>query len=268
MNHSGFGRTMLIMAHPDDETGGAGFLLQRLTDAMVVFCTDGAPNEPWFWRGCESREAYAAIRRSEALEALSIAGVKGVSFLSNSRPTDFRDQQLHTVLSTAIEMLDRLVRWYVPDSIITTAYEGGHPDHDSCSFICAEVGRRNRVQVYEIPLYHRDDDGRICYQQFGDTTGAEFVIRPSEREVLAKEEMVKRYKSQSDLDLFTASTVEYYRLQKAYDFTRPPSKVINYESWGWPVSAAELCGHFNEYYAMQVESRSTALDEQIHSGAV
>lgn len=268
MNQLSFGRTMLIMAHPDDETGGAGFLLQRLSDAMVVFCTDGAPDEPWFWRSCESREAYAAVRRKEALEALSIAGVKGVSFLSSSKPTDFRDQKLHTVLSTAIEMVDRLVRWYVPESIITTAYEGGHPDHDSCSFICSEVGRRNGVRVYEVPLYHRDAEGQLCYQTFAESTGEEVVVRPTTREFLEKQEMVKRYKSQSDLGLFAASGIEHFRPQKAYDFSRPPASIINYELWGWRISSRDLCATFGSYSAAHSEPHIPAPLNVVHSGAI
>src|SRR3569833_4088433 len=107
MNTLQFGRTMLIVAHPDDESGGAGILLQRLSDVMVVYCTDGAPDDPWFWKMFPSREAYAESRRKEALQALSVAGVKGVSFLSNSNPESFRDQQLHTMLASAIDSVDR-----------------------------------------------------------------------------------------------------------------------------------------------------------------
>jgi LmbE family N-acetylglucosaminyl deacetylase len=36
-------RVLVVVAHPDDETGGCGVLLQRLHQATVVFCTDGAP---------------------------------------------------------------------------------------------------------------------------------------------------------------------------------------------------------------------------------
>ena len=37
------GKTVVIVAHPDDEAAGCGVLLQRMQDPIVVFATDGAP---------------------------------------------------------------------------------------------------------------------------------------------------------------------------------------------------------------------------------
>lgn len=182
MNSFELGRSMFIVAHPDDESGGAGVVSQRLEEVMVVFCTDGAPDDPWFWKEFSSREAYAKVRRKEALEALSIAGVKGMSFLSSSDPNSFRDQHLHQVLSMAVDSVDRLVRWYAPDSIITTAYEGGHPDHDSCAFICSTVGAANNVAVFELPLYNRNNNGEVQFQSFLNLTGKELSLRPTRRQ--------------------------------------------------------------------------------------
>lgn len=240
------GRTMLIVAHPDDETGTASILLQRTSDAMVVYCTDGAPDDRWFWHRYGSREAYAALRRREALEALSVIGVKGVSFLSNSSPTDFRDQALHNSLPTAINLLERLVNWYEPDAIVTSAYEGGHPDHDSCSFISSVLRIETGVPVWEVPLYHRDAKGDLRCQSFADSDGSELKLVPSETELVKKRAMIRAYQSQSDLDIFTSCPVEYLRLQKVYDYTRPPSQTINYETWAWKVSATEVCARFQE----------------------
>ncbi|MFB3812617.1 MAG: hypothetical protein ACE14L_00785 [Terriglobales bacterium] len=52
------GRTLVLVAHPDDETGGCGGLLQRLCDPVVVFSTDGAPQDPYFWRRHGSPQNY------------------------------------------------------------------------------------------------------------------------------------------------------------------------------------------------------------------
>ena len=43
------GRTLVIVAHPDDETITCGGLLQRMRDPCVVFATDGAPEDAYFW---------------------------------------------------------------------------------------------------------------------------------------------------------------------------------------------------------------------------
>ena len=59
------GRTLVIVGHPDDEAVGCGGLLQRMREPIVLFCTDGAPRDPFFWERYGSREAYARERREE-----------------------------------------------------------------------------------------------------------------------------------------------------------------------------------------------------------
>ncbi|PYX97930.1 MAG: hypothetical protein DMG63_13230 [Acidobacteria bacterium] len=60
------GRTLVIVAHPDDETITCGGLLQRMRDPCVVFATDGAPEDAHTWGRFGSRERSAAIREQEA----------------------------------------------------------------------------------------------------------------------------------------------------------------------------------------------------------
>ena len=43
------GRTLVLVAHPDDETAGCGALLQRMDEPIIVFATDGAPRDKYFW---------------------------------------------------------------------------------------------------------------------------------------------------------------------------------------------------------------------------
>lgn len=72
------GLAMVVAAHPDDETIGAGAVLGHLPGASVVHVTDGAPRDPrYFATGYEgTREDYAALRRGELLAAMSLAGVE------------------------------------------------------------------------------------------------------------------------------------------------------------------------------------------------
>ena len=60
------GRTLVLVAHSDDEAVACGALLQRIAAPLVVFATDGAPRADFFWRQYGSRTAYAAVRREEA----------------------------------------------------------------------------------------------------------------------------------------------------------------------------------------------------------
>jgi len=51
---------MAVVAHPDDETVGAGALLDRLDDVVVVHVTDGAPRDL-----ADARSAGWRARRSD-----------------------------------------------------------------------------------------------------------------------------------------------------------------------------------------------------------
>ena len=77
------GRTLVLVAHPDDECLAFGALLQRMREPLVVFATNGSPADPYFWQKYGSREAYAALRREEALHSMQAAGVKDVLFLAD-----------------------------------------------------------------------------------------------------------------------------------------------------------------------------------------
>src|SRR4051794_34358493 len=89
------GRTLVLVAHPDDELACAT-LLQRVREPLVLIATDGAPHDPFFWSRYESREKYAEIRRQEAMSSLHTVGVKTVTFLNDRSPaTQFTDQGLH-----------------------------------------------------------------------------------------------------------------------------------------------------------------------------
>src|SRR5262249_20642409 len=88
------GRTLVLVAHQDDETLGCGALIQRMRSPLVVYATDGAPlNEKW-WKPYGSRQAYADVRRSEALGALAALGVEKFEFLADYAPGVTGDQQL------------------------------------------------------------------------------------------------------------------------------------------------------------------------------
>jgi N-acetylglucosamine malate deacetylase 2 len=229
-------RTLLLAAHPDDEAVGAGALLQRMEEAYVVFCTDGGPKDSYFWKQYGSREKYVQIRHAEAESAANIAGIKRIEFL------DFRDQELFKNLYPALSALERLILELRPNALLTHAYEGGHPDHDSCAFLAYVLGVRHKLPVWEMPLYHRNQQG-ICGQEFLRSQGST-LIRPTTEELEKKRDMVNAHRSQN-LQSFDL-TVERFRPQPSYDFRNPPeAEVINYEAWQWPMKATEVSAAFS-----------------------
>src|SRR5919201_2073207 len=105
------GRTMVLVAHPDDESIACGGLLQKMQRPLVVFATDGAPEDDFFWGRFGSREAYSKLRQEEALSALDHVGVSEVEFLADQAADSVRleDQKLFRAISGALALLRAMI---------------------------------------------------------------------------------------------------------------------------------------------------------------
>ncbi len=148
------GRVLVLVAHADDECVGYGALLQKMREAVVVIATDGAPRDEFFWGRYGSREKYAEVRREEARRAAQVAGVRELVLLAEADGR-LEDQRLFLNLAAAYGLVAKVAERVRPEAIATLAYEGGHPDHDSCSVLGARLGERLAVPVWETALYAR-----------------------------------------------------------------------------------------------------------------
>jgi LmbE family N-acetylglucosaminyl deacetylase len=238
------GRTLVLVAHPDDETACAA-LLQRAELATVLFCTDGAPASDYFWRSYPSRREYARVRSLEAKQSLAIVR-KSPEFLRHPQSHDsFTDQELYQNLTGAFTSLVETTQSSHLDAILAPAYEGGHPDHDACCFLAHLLGRTLAVPVWEMPLYHRGQNGELVHQKFLQSNGTEILVPLTPRELAKRRAMFAAYASQPDASDFVSSAVELYRPQFAYDFARAPHVgKLNYETWCWPMTGTQLCDAF------------------------
>jgi LmbE family N-acetylglucosaminyl deacetylase len=247
------GRTLVIVAHPDDESISCGGLLQRMREPCVVFATDGAPEDDYFWRKYGSRERYAELREEEAQAALAELGVSEIEFLSRWSEVPLIDQGLYRSLPAAFSALSSVVESRRPECLLTLAYEGGHPDHDSVSFLSAQLRRKYSLPVWEAPLYHRNQHGAGVYQRFvqeGEEV-TEFKIEGAE--LAAKQRMLACYKSQFDALPSFSVDLERFRPQAAYNYSRRPhAGKVNYELWQWRMTAEEVCAAFVEFSSAAV----------------
>lgn len=239
------GNTLVLVAHPDDEIGCAG-LLQRLCDPVVLFATDGAPENNSFWQRYDSRQSYGRVRCREAAAVLALAGVHRIEFLSKSaQGSRLSDQQLHRAVPQLFEIVCEMVQRFKPDTLLVPAYEGGHPDHDVCSFIGWLIRQKLDVSVWEMPLYHRSAAGALVAQHFRVSNNTEISSPLHAFELQTRSLMMERYRSQPDLPTFISSAVEYYRPQADNDYSRPPhAGVLNYEAWQWPITGSDVCEQF------------------------
>ena len=247
------GRTLVLVAHPDDESVSCGALLQRIAEPIVAIATDGAPRDEFFWGKAGSRRGYARLREQEIYDALALAGVSEIVLLAhNAGPRElFVDQELHRAIPEAIDELAAMIRRYRPDGLVTTAYEGGHPDHDVCSFLAAVLGKQYSLPVWEFPLYHRRPPAAMVFQRFLFVSGREedetvLEIRPEEMRI--KRQMLAAYGSQHPFLGEFDSALERFRPQHAYDYSHPPHPGrLNYEAWQWPVTGEEVCDAFARF---------------------
>jgi LmbE family N-acetylglucosaminyl deacetylase len=250
------GRTLVIIAHPDDEAVGCGALLQRMREPLVLFCTDGAPRDRYFWDKFGSREAYAQTRRQEARSALSKVGVMQVEFLPPAENPQqlFVDQDLFLYIPRALESIAEIVTHLRPEALLTLAYEGGHPDHDTCAFLTWWTARELVLPAWELPLYHRAGGNQIVFQQFIVPEGNEVLFDATQEEVERKRAMLASYVSQGDTITKFNPAIERFRPQAAYNFERPPHPgTLNYEAWQWPVTGAQV-----------VQAFSCCIDSHLH----
>lgn len=239
--HLLLGRTLVLVAHPDDEAIGCGALLTHMGSSVVVFATDGAPRDSSFWQCYGSREAYARTRREEAKRVAKFAGVGRVEFLADCEGNVFVDQELFRNLPAALEGLRKFIAKMRPEVLLTLAYEGGHPDHDCCNFMASMLATEFRLPVWEMPLYHRSAHGGFRRQQFLAGEDREFVYSLSPREQAKKQAMLDLYRSQQAVLKDFNTTTERFRLLPAYDYCQPPhSGVLNYEAWQWGISGREV----------------------------
>ena len=242
---SGSKRLLVLVAHPDDEALGCGILLQRNSNATVVIATDGAPQDPFFWKRYGSREFYARMRRLEAEKSLQTAGIRDCHFFG------IRDQQLFRALPQMLTHLRELLREKPVEAIVSHAYEGGHPDHDSCAFLATVLGEELRIPVFEFPLYRRRAADLLTQTFLPAETDPDIrAIAGTSVELSRKQQMVQAHESQTEsLAIFDFAS-EAFRPMPIYDFSMPPHLgKTNYEQWGWSMTARDLCRAFNNVFS-------------------
>jgi LmbE family N-acetylglucosaminyl deacetylase len=141
-------RVLLFAPHPDDESIGAGGLLQRLVSSgaavKVVYMTDGE-NNTWAHRAllkrwhldAGDRNAYAALRQREALDALSAIGIDPLAASFIHLPDTGVAQRLRRDHNSLVGGLRSIIEPFDPTLIIGPSLDDLHPDHAATARLIA-----------------------------------------------------------------------------------------------------------------------------------
>lgn len=228
-------RLAVLAAHPDDETIGASALLAKFPSARIVFLTDGAPEDQRLWPpGIHgSRDDYAALRRSEARNALAYAGIqeRQISYLGAI------DQQSILNARGLARKLVEFIEGYLPNVLVTHPYEGGHPDHD-CAALVAKLAERKlgtaAPAILEMTSYHARGGQCVTGEFLQSAPLQEIRFEMSESDRERKGRMMAAYVSQRlVLENFSVER-ERLRIAPDYDFSRPAhAGQLWYELVGW-----------------------------------
>lgn len=160
-----FSRLLVVAAHPDDETIGAGVLMARTCrqggQVRVIIVNTGIAA----WRSGDHTALFAE-RRGETLAALALAGVppKNVTFLG------IPDLQTAAHFFSLVATLRSEIQEFRPDGVVVSAWEGAHPDHDLSHYaVVVATDRGATVPVWEFPEYNRrySRTGRAGFLQEG-----------------------------------------------------------------------------------------------------
>ncbi len=228
---------MIVVAHPDDEIIGAGFLLVQIQKPTILHTTNGSPRDPGdaHRSGFATREEYAAARRKELACALEVAGITEEQCSS----LEYVDQETMLQLAALSRKLAEVIRERKPDMILTHPYEGGHPDHDSTAFAvhaATKLLSESRPEVYEMTSYHSRNGALETGVFLGEDEPC-LVIEPDEAQRGRKEKMFRCFASQQEVLRYFPIGPERFRRAPQYDFGLAPHEgTLNYETLPWGIT--------------------------------
>lgn len=224
----------VVVAHPDDETIGCGALFHRMHHTTLVVATNGAAAPDAKNYGFGSPAEYALARSRELRRALRDVRIGALVELG------LPDQAAaHHLAGLSRRLLDLFWTRRI-STVLTHAYEGGHPDHDAVAFAAHWAGRRAGADIIEMPYYRSHWSG-LALQSFADGNGVVAVSLSHDAQA-RKSTMIAAHATQSAVLSQFSLASEQFRRAPEYDFRLAPnSGAVYYDHQPWGLTSAQWC---------------------------
>jgi LmbE family N-acetylglucosaminyl deacetylase len=161
---TGFGTTLIVAPHADDESLGCGGVISLLRKygqrVYIVLLSDGTRSHP-------NSKAYPAeklrdLRESELLDAAEILGVPAENIIFCRYP-DRDVPSMHTErFEGAVQNIAKLLSIVQPQCIFVPWRRDPHPDHQA-AYQIVDAARTATAKIYEYPIW---------LEQLGETDDA------------------------------------------------------------------------------------------------
>jgi len=224
--------TLFIFAHPDDDVFIAG--------TMRKFLEHGG-NVQAVWLTSGDARGNSQVREAELHVAMDLLGLAPAALHLLRRPNRGLLPVLDAVAGDLLGLFDRLG----VGTVFTTAYEGGHIDHDALNFAASQAALRatRRPDMLEFPLYNRTGALYTLGWRINDFPPGGPAARRTELDaelIARKHRMMRAYRSQRGDMLpfrFILSRTRLLRRGEPYrpipldrDYLTPPhAGILNYE---------------------------------------
>jgi N-acetylglucosamine malate deacetylase 2 len=245
---------LIIAGHPDDEVIGAGSILKKIQNIKIVHVTDGAPcnNYDAHKNGFKDKNEYSSARYNEMLSVLQLLSVNRENYSMIGLP----DQGLIYNLQELVHIIYELLNRFEPAVVITHAYEGGHPDHDSIAFAVdfatKQLARNDKKYplIFEMALYHGYYGVMESNSFIPSTEGKALRLILDEEDKQFKQILYSCYHSQKVIFQYFPAAHEEYRIAPQYNFTEPPHRgKLYYDNFDWGVKSSEWNSIIKEFTA-------------------
>jgi LmbE family N-acetylglucosaminyl deacetylase len=159
----------------------------------------------------------------------------------------FPDRRLFEHLKEAALSLVGIAQEFAPDAIVSHAYEGGHVDHDACSFLANYAAKALSLKRFEFPLYWNNGPGRDVFQEFRNAQDGTIVLHLSEAEIAIKQKMLVAYETQREIVKVFSPSEEKFRPASSCDFARPSWNAYPPGNWRSRREARAVLRQFSEF---------------------